>query len=172
MDNDRLEKWLGALGHVAVIVGLIVVAIELHQSAAVANGELSAQFMSNWQELDRSRQEPSFAGIYAKSMEDPQDLTLEEQIRLDGYYLVVIQQMELAKMLVELKLFDSSYERILRENVRLVFTTPYSHAWWKAYSINSDPTTIAIVNDELSRIPIDAERKRFELLSTLLREQS
>lgn len=172
MDKDRLDKWLSVVGHAAVIIGLIIVAFELRQGSAVANGELSAQFMTNWQELDRSRQDPSFAEIYAKAIEDPQNLTLVEKIRLDGYYSVVMDQMELARLLVDLGLFESTYEEILRVNARIFFTTPYSHAWWKSFSAATHPTTIAIVNDELKRLSIDGERKRFEIISTSLRELS
>lgn len=172
MDKERLDKWLSVVGHVAVIIGLIVVAIELRQGAAVANGELTTQFMTNWQELDRSRQDPSFAEIYAKSMEDPENFSLVEKVRLDGYYSVVMDQMELARMLVDLDLFESTYEEILRVNVRIFFTTPYSHAWWKSYSPAAHPTTIAIVNDEFARLSIDGERTRFESISTSLRALS
>ena len=105
-------------------------------------------------------------------MQSPQDLTSAEKVRLDGYYWVVMEQMEPAKMLVDLGLFESTYEQILRYNVQLVFTTPYSRAWWKGHSTIADPATVAIVNDELTRVPIDAERKRFELISTSLQEQS
>ncbi len=172
MDKERLDKWLSVVGHVAVIIGLIVVAFELRQGAAVANGELTTQFMTNWQELDRSRQDPSFAEIYAKAIEDPGNLTLVEKVRLDGYYSVVMDQMELARMLVDLDLFESTYEEILRVNVRIFFATFYSHAWWKSYSPAAHPTTIAIVNDELGRLSIDGEGKRFESISNSLRELS
>ena len=170
MSKDRLDKWFSAVGHVAVIIGLIVVALELRQGAAVANGELTAQFMTNWQEIDRSRQEPSFAEVYAKSIENPDKLTLVEKVQLDGYYLLVMNQLELARMLVDLNLFEHTYESILRENVRIVFTTPYSHAWWKSFSMDADATTVSIVNDELSRTPIDADRKRYERISTSVHE--
>lgn len=170
MNKDRLDKWFSVVGHVAVIIGLIVVAFELRQGAAVANGELTTQFMTNWQEIDRSRQEPSFAEIYAKSIENPENLTLVEKVQLDGYYLLVMNQLELARMLVDLNLFERTYESILRENVRIIFATPYSHAWWKSFSMDADATTVSIVNDELSRTPIDADQKRYERISTSLQE--
>lgn len=169
MDKDRLDRWLGTVGHIAVVIGLIVVAIELRQSASVANGELSSQFMSNWQELDRSRQDPSFAAVYSKSIQHPQDLTLDEAVRLDGYYWVVMDQLELARMLVELDLFDGSYEQILRESVRVIFTTAYSQAWWQVHSASADPRTVAIVNDELRLIPPDTEQVRLESILSQFR---
>jgi len=170
VDKDRLDRWLGVVGHVAVIIGLVVVAVELRQGATVANGELTAEFMSNWQELDRSRQELAFAEVYAKSIENPQDLTLVEQVQLDGYYWVIMDQLDLARMLVDLNLFDSTFEEILRTNVRLNFTTPYSRAWWNSYSSDADPATAAIVNDELSRLPVDTQQRQFRSISMSLGE--
>lgn len=55
MNKNYLDSWLGVIGNVAVVIGLVVVAIELRQNSVVANGELTTQFLTNWEEMDRSR---------------------------------------------------------------------------------------------------------------------
>lgn len=55
VNKNYLDSWLGVIGNVAVVIGLVVVAIELRQNSVVANGELTTQFLTNWEEMDRSR---------------------------------------------------------------------------------------------------------------------
>lgn len=170
MDKNKLDNWLGVIGNLAVVIGLIVVALELHQNSIVANGELTSQFQANWQEIDRSRQDPAFARTYAKSIERPEQLTLAEKVQLDGYYWTVMDQLELARMLVESELFNSSYEDIVRPNVRIVFTTPYAQSWWNSYKEFAHPVTAAIVDDELERTPTEAAQEFFDAIDSKLPE--
>lgn len=170
MDKNKLDKWLNLIGNMAVVIGLIIVAFELHQNSVVANGELSSQFMTNWQELDRSRQDPSFAIVYAKSIEQPEALTLAEMVQLDGYYSTAMDQLELSRILVKKELFFSSYDEIVRPNVRFFFTTPYAQAWWKSYKVFMHPTTISIVDDEIEKISSVAAQEFFDAIETKLSE--
>lgn len=170
MTKKTLDTWLGVIGNVAVVIGLFVVAMELRQNSIVANGELSSQFQTNWEEIDRSRQEPSFAAVYAKSIERPAELTLAEQVQLDGYYWSVIDQLQLAQDLVEAELFYSSYEEIGRSFVRDVLITPYAQAWWHAHKDVADPATVRIVDDELERISPDTAQAFFNDVQTTLSE--
>jgi hypothetical protein len=165
LKSIKLESWIGVVGNLAVVAGLVVVAIELRQNSIVANGELSSQFQGHWQEMDRSRQDPSFAIVYAKSIEQPEELTLAEKVQLDGYYWTAMDQLDLAQDLVESGLFESPYEEIVRSNVRYIFTTPYARAWWASYKELSDPITISIVDDELSRFPAETAQTFFDSIS-------
>ena len=121
MANTKLDRWIGVVGNLAVVIGLVVVAVELRQTSVIANGELSSEFMANWQEFDRSRQDPSFAAVYAKSIERPDELTLTEQIQLDAHYWSAMNQLELARMLVEAGLFNPvSYTHLTLPTKRIV----------------------------------------------------
>ena len=164
MAKNKLDNWLGVLGNLAVVVGLIVVAVELNQNSVIANGELTSQFMSNWQNLDQSRQDPSFARVYAKSIERPEELTLAEKVQLDGYYWAMMDQLELTRLLVNSELFNSSYEKIVRPNVRIFLTTPYAQAWWAAYKRFADPATISIIDNELERLSSANARDFFDAI--------
>lgn len=171
MSKIQLDDWFSVIGHIAVVIGLVVVAVELRQASIVANGELTTQFVTNWQEFDRSRQDPAFAAVYAKSIEQQGDLTLTEMVQLDGYYWAAVNQLELARMLVEPELFFSTYEDIVRENVRLLFLTPYSHAWWRANRHQYHPDMVAIVDDELGKVSPDGVKEIFETIRVELSEQ-
>jgi len=171
MANTKLDRWIGVVGNLAVVIGLVVVAVELRQTSVIANGELSSEFMANWQEFDRSRQDPSFAAVYAKSIERPDELTLTEQIQLDAHYWSAMNQLELARMLVEAGLFNHTYERILQENVRSFMTTPYAQAWWTSYRDRfADSTTAAIVDRELAAVPPETARDFFRAIESKLDE--
>jgi hypothetical protein len=160
MTDDKLDRWLRVIGNLAIIIGLVVVAVELRQTSTIANGELSIIYMTNWQALDRSRQDPSFAAVYVKSMEQPDELTLAEKVQLDGYYWVMAGQWEIARQLTESGLFNMTYEEILRLDVRILLTTPYAQAWWRWYRDEfADPVMASIVDDELERISPQTARE-------------
>ena len=172
MNKFKLNDWLGVIGNLAVVIGLVVVAVELRQGSIVANGELTSQFQANWEEIDRSRQDSSFAIVYAKSIEQPEELTVAEMVQLDGYYWTIMDQLELARMLVESELFNSSYEEIVRPSVPVIFTTPYARAWWDSYKEFADPTTVSIVDDELARISSVTAQEFFDAIETKLSDQA
>jgi len=155
MDDQRIDRWLGIVGNVAVVIGLIIVAVELRQSSSIANGELAAQFFRDIQDLERSRQDSDFARVYAKSIEDPDELTLAELVQLDGYYNVLLAQISSARRLVELGLFQQNYEYIVRANVRDVLYTPFSHIWWRSVAEDwADRETLDFINDELDQMDL------------------
>jgi hypothetical protein len=113
----------------------------------------------------------SFAAVYAKSIERPDELTLVEHTQLDAHYWSAMNQLELARMLVEAGLFNSTYERILRENVRILLTTPYAQAWWATYRDRfADSTTAAIVDRALEEVPPEAAGNFFQAVESNLDE--
>jgi len=86
-----------------------------------------------------------------------------------------MDQLELAGDLVDAGLFNSSYEDIVRANVRLFFTTPYARAWWESYKGLvekglADPAAIPIIDDELEGISPETARDFFRTTASKLSE--
>ena len=160
-----MDRWVGAIGNLAVIIGLIFVIVEMRQTSTISNGELSALYLTNWQAFDRSRQDPAFAAVLAKSIEQPDELTLAEKVQLDGYYWAAMGQLELVRELTSAGLFEDPYEDQVRLNVRILLTTPYAQAWWRAYRDEyADPELALIVDDELESLPPETARELLDAI--------
>lgn len=171
MTISRLDRWLNVTGQLAVVIGLLVVAVELRQNSTIANGDLSAQYLTNWQVIDQAQMEPGFASVYAKSLERPEDLTLAEKVQLDGFYWSVMDQMDLALELVEAGIFNDSLEALWGPPTRSVLSSPYARAWWRWYREEfADTARIRIIEGELSRLPAGAALERFEAIDAHLRD--
>lgn len=171
MSKLKLDRWLDVLGQLAVVVGLFVVAVELRQTSTIANGELSAQYLTNWQVIDQTHLDPGFASAYARSIQAPSELTLTERAQLNGYYWAVMDQMDLARELVEAGIFRDSLEELWSSTARGSLTTPYARAWWNWYRDEfADTAQVRIVESALQNLSPDAERQRFEAIDAHLNE--
>jgi len=78
----------------------------------------------------------------------------------------MMDQLELARMLVAKDLFNSSYEDIVRPNVDIFLATPYAQAWWASYKRFSDPETVSIIDAELEKISPGNAREFFDAIES------
>jgi hypothetical protein len=128
MNRSKPKGWLTVIGNFAVAIGLFVVTFEIRQNSTLARGDSVTQFVTNWEEIDRSRQDPAFAVTYAKSIERPQDLTLAEMIQLDGYYFSIMDQLNIDFYLVEFGIFKETHELAARAVAGIELSTPFARS--------------------------------------------
>ena len=92
--SEKARSWI-EIGSVLVLVGgLVLVAAKINQSTNITRVQLDTSVRQNWRAVDGTRQSEEFAKVLAKSIENPQDLTLAEFFELDAYYQGVLDQLE------------------------------------------------------------------------------
>jgi hypothetical protein len=85
MSQTKSRDWLVVIGNFSVVAGLILVAFQINQSAFLVRAEIGASSYNRLVENHRVTVDASFAAVWAKSLEQPANLTITEMIQLDGF---------------------------------------------------------------------------------------
>lgn len=171
MASSRLNRWLDVFGQFAVLIGLVVVAFERRQNSNIANGELSAQYLTNWQAIEMLQTDAAFAATYAKSIERPGELTVAERFQLDGYYRAVMEQVEFSREMVEVGIFTDSPEALWGFTARSTLVTPYGQAWWRAYRDEfADSAEARIIDAAIEGLAPGTHLQRLETIDAHLND--
>ena len=90
MQKSKIADWLELTAAVAVVAGLLLVAMELRQSNQHATAESNREIYQEWSEIYRYESEYEIDLLIAKAIARPDDLTDSELYRLDDYYSIVM----------------------------------------------------------------------------------
>ena len=170
MNAEKIGDWLHVASNFAVLVGLAVVAYEIRQNSVLARGELAESYLSNWEEIHRSKQDASFATTLAKSVDAPNELTREEILQLDGYFSSVMLQLNIDRYLSEFGIFREPHEIEARKIARIHLTNRFAQVWWQSSRFRYDPVTVAIIDDEIAAVSDEESRKFLDDIESALSE--
>lgn len=82
---ERIKPWLDLIGSVAILLGLVAVAIEIRFNSNAVRSQELAIYNELSQERVFKNLEPNFVGLYIKSLEQPTRLTKSELWSLTTY---------------------------------------------------------------------------------------
>ena len=132
ISNQEVGRWLQIASNIGILGGLILVGFQLHQ-----NGEiLKTQVMS-----DESRrvveQEWLLVGeegarVWAKSMERPNDLDLQERRIMDSILWTGLENFRHTHRLSTQGLVDIDWKSRVSDEAGYYFGNPYGRGWWNA----------------------------------------
>ena len=88
---DGLEKFTS----VSILAGLILVAYEIRQNNDFAEADAVRTLLVGWQQINMSVYETDIASIWIKSIEDPQNLTSAEILKMSAWLSVIANQYSL-----------------------------------------------------------------------------
>ena len=126
--SGSTRSWF-EIGSVLVLVGgLVLVSTQIKQSTDITRIQLETSLRQHWRTVDSTRQSEEFAKVLAKSIEQPQDLTLAEFLELDAYYIGVTDQLEALASHVESG-FRDSLEDTFTNNAEIYFGNSFAKAW-------------------------------------------
>jgi len=127
--SGSTRSWV-EIGSVLVLVGgLALVSTQIKQSTDITRIQLDTSVRQNWRTVDSTRQSEEFAKVLAKSIEQPQDLTLAEFFELDAYYLGVIDQLEALASHLESGYRETTLEDTYANNAYIYFGNSFAKAW-------------------------------------------
>jgi len=127
--SGSTRSWV-EIGSVLVLVGgLALVSAQIKQSTDITRIQLDTSVRQNWRTVDSTRQSEEFAKVLAKSIEQPQDLTLAEFFELDGYYLGVTDQLQSLASHVESGYGQSDIDDTYANNAEIYFGNSFAKAW-------------------------------------------
>jgi hypothetical protein len=94
----RKRNWIDGLQtftSVSILAGLILVAWEIRQNNDFAEADAVRALTVGWQQIDISMIETDIASIRIKSIEDPQNLTSAEILKMGALLSVIMNQYSL-----------------------------------------------------------------------------
>lgn len=143
---DRLNRWLTLAANLGVLLGLIVLIVEVRQSAALARTELEINANNALSLTEYNLATPHNSAAWVKSVRAPWDMTDEEIRLVEAHLVAVMQQWD--------TLFDmEAIGLVSRARVRshISNTAPYyfgsAHAkhWWHLQEPGWENTSMYVV---------------------------
>ena len=90
MKLAQMNDYLQTLATLGALVGLIVVGYEIRQSNVLANQQMASASWTNWTASVWSHIDSDISATIAKSITQPEELTLREKIDLDQYFTAFV----------------------------------------------------------------------------------
>lgn len=135
MGNSKLVNWLQVSANIGIVLGLVLVGLQIKQSSDLAKIELLYEESNRFVELETKIVGENAAAVWAKSIDEPENLTLAEVRIVEALLWSFVEQLRGTYRLAELGLIEEDDWRSRVENeVTFYLSDPYSRAWWKNYS--------------------------------------
>jgi hypothetical protein len=155
MKLPKLNDWLQVVANLGIVIGLLLVGVQLKQNSDLLKTQLLYDESHRAIELETQVIGEDGARVWAKSLTDPENLTLEEQRIIEALLWSFAEQLRATRMLAELGLLDDSEWRVrVYGESGFWLGNRYGRAWWANYSDDSEmpDDLIAAVNDRLSEV--------------------
>lgn len=128
--SARTRNIFEATGVISVVVGLLLVAYQIHQATNIASAQARADYTAAWRALDSTRQSENFAEVLAKSIYHPDELTPAEILELDAYYIGVMDQLQSAQANWHAGIRRTHWQNAVDFVVRYRFENGFARSWW------------------------------------------
>ena len=135
MDSVKLNEWLKVFANIGIVLGLLMVGVQLKQNSDLARMQLVYEESTRAIELESEVIGERGAAVWAKSIEDPENLTLEEVRIMEALLWSFYEQLRGTYRLAQLGLLtEDDWLARVNSEVTFYFSDPYSRAWWKNFS--------------------------------------
>ncbi len=161
----RRIDWLQAAGSLGILVGLILVALQMKQNSDLLAAQLAHAESDRYIAIETAAMGEDLPRAWAKALDEPQSLTLEEQIVVEGYMFSTIERWRSLHRVSEQGLSSQAWEPIVREDTSYYLAHPYGRAWWETFtsdpSVDYPPELVSFVTDELNTTARNYTRRYF-----------
>ena len=130
MDSDKINRWLTLGANLGVLVGIVFLVLEMRQNSAIATAQVRLEYAAGWRSVDESRQDESFSEVFTKSIENPEELSLNEVVQLDAYYSGILDQMLSAQTASTAGLRDAPFAEVAKTVGAIYFSNEFARSWW------------------------------------------
>ena len=162
MAASRLDRWIHGLSALGILFGLVLVTLELDQSARLVRAELGSGSMEYRQQLLTSVRGEVLAAALAQAMDDPARLTREQQVVLDAWYEDVIGQVLRQNYLVRLGVFEDPIAPFAAIQARTYFGTAWAQAWWQEHRSHYPVYLRELLDAEIAALAPDHDRRALD----------
>ena len=134
MDFGKLNSWLQVSANIGIVLGLVLVGVQLKQNSDLARIQLLYDESRRIVEYELELVGEQGAAVWAKSIEEPENLTLEEVRIMEALFYSFFENLRGTYRLAQLGLLeDSDWRSRVNSEVTFYLSDPYSRAWWSVF---------------------------------------
>jgi len=152
MKREAVGDWVQIIATTGVVAGLLLVAIELRQNSNLARAEMNSQTGFAWQSTQSALRDPEFAAVFRKSIEQPNELDLNERIMMHGYYRDLVSNLGREMILIARGIFADNSSYVASQVVREGLATDFGRAWWARSKSGYFPSLVLALDTALERV--------------------
>jgi len=164
MNRIRGKELFEAAGMLAIVASLVFVGLQVRQDQVIARSQLFSDGIALVVSFDAALMEPNFASIYAKMLDRPEDLSVEEMLQINSLLLQLKRMMARECYLVERGIYPQCVNFILPP-LRQYFGSEYAQSWWRANS-NPSPFVPKWIDEEIASLETDRIRRGLDEVQT------
>ncbi len=151
MMGDTVNRWLSLGANVGIVVGLLLVAFQIKQDADLTKALLFNDHTNSRKEWNQAMMGENPMVVVAKSIERPQELTLDELHVMDMYLIGAINEL---RRLEVLKMAGLQVDNASVEGLQVFyFGSNFAKAWYAEYSSGTQETSN--VDDTITAVSPD-----------------
>ena len=150
MNLDKLNQWLLLISQLGILMGLILVGFQIQQTTELAKVQLFSDITSSRIEMAGATLGENPAPIFAKSLTDPDALTMAELYVMDAHLIRGLNEVRRAQVLkrVGLDIGITAHENLLA----FYFGNEFAQKWWENFiKEGEDMDDVLIQIDRLIR---------------------
>ena len=121
MDLSKTNNWLQIVANLGIVLGLLLVGVQLKQNSDLLRVQLLYEESDRAMGLEALLVGEDGAKVWAKSIEDPENLTLAEQRIMEALLWSYAEQLRSVRLLAELGMLDTTDWRIRVQNEAAFF---------------------------------------------------
>ncbi|HEY5641727.1 MAG TPA: hypothetical protein VIS31_02535 [Woeseiaceae bacterium] len=141
MEFGKLNNWLQVSANVGIVLGLVLVGVQLKQNSDLVKIQLLYEESRRTVDLELQVVGERGAEVWARSIEDPENLTLDEVRIMEALIWSFIETQRGTYRLAQLGLIDDEDWKIrVTDEVSFWFGNSYGAAWWRNYSAGNTGT--------------------------------
>jgi hypothetical protein len=173
----RKPNWIDGLQtftSVSILAGLILVAYEIRQNNEFAEADAVRALTVGWQQIDMSTLETDIASIHIKSIEDPQNLTSAEILKMSSWLSLIVNQYSL-EFSMDYRNLGYDYgdvpngtELSLIGGFDYYFGDRFAQSWYLENKLWMDPEIVEIMDREYEARPIQSGARYAERMKSRL----
>jgi hypothetical protein len=157
--NDRLQ--LAAT--VGVIIGLGLVVYEIRENNAIAYQQAVSGSWQNWTDLSGAQLQSDIADIFAKSMTNPDDVTLAETVKLGFWLGAHMNAWEQDLRTVKLSGGDpTGWVTAMSKDAAWYFGNKITRGWYSENKYWLSPEYVQAIDQALEKYPLGSDLESFE----------
>jgi hypothetical protein len=138
---DRLNRWLTLGANIAVLAGLIMLIVEVHQNAALTRTAMEQQKNDLLAQIEFSIAKREMADVWVKSIRTPEALTDTEARMVESHLVALMLQWDQMLQMEEAGLVSRDHARQhIQNSAAYYFGSRFAKHWWKLQEQGWDGT--------------------------------
>ena len=145
MKRSTLKETAELIGIAAIVASLIFVGLQLQQDRLLVRSEVGAVSLEFAATVHLAMIDPDISDPWAKMLDQPQNLTPSERLRIDGYLDAVRSVMLRECYLMAMEVFVEC-DGLVRGLAEKYFANEYAQTWWRNNNSPNPVGTADLIN--------------------------